>query len=102
MNRKRKPVGLNDRVVFPRGFSNWEWKEYEDGSLVNPYRHSSAAGSINCALIFGPPGIVGTVVEERVFDHERLLHVRFDDASAPDVVVSPGRDSLSYRRYIPT
>ena len=96
MKAKRKPIGTGDYIVFPRGHALWTWEENEQGQLLDPYVQSNAQGFKSSALVSLEPGARGRVVEERYYNHERLLRLRLDNT--PDCVVSPGRDSLYYRR----
>ena len=102
MRPKKPRVGVGDRIVFPRGYAAWKFVRQPSGEVVDPY------GSVSYDIIGGqvdiPVGTVATVVEEaRLLNllEERVLRVKLLGNDVPDLLLSPGRDSFSYRRVAP-
>ena len=80
-----------DRISFRIGYALYEWVRRADGSLVDPY----ALGARQ-ALVPIARDVEYEILEEAELRFgERVLRIR---AGGKDLLLSPSRDSLAYRK----
>jgi hypothetical protein len=88
--QRKKPLAIGDSVVFPRDYALWQWIE-RDGAIVYPYSGDTGLARLQA-------GNVGkiTAAAKLTQTGERVLRLEID--GLPPMCLSPGRDSLGYRR----